>query len=207
MRTVAGMIAGLAAMLLAGPTHAFDSTYTKIDFDNGCTWAKPADDIEEQMGGSAVCRGLGGYDIHFSEFDLRQAVDFGPVDEAFFYPSGFAQFNRINDTVEWRLDNGKPFATILRWFIENPDPDTGDITERSTGQVLVISTVADPGAPPSRRRSCIAGYVDARENANANELARQVADTVARDFDCDDSLPEYHGKRGPLSGSPLSLAD
>ena len=108
-------------------------------------------------------------------------------------------FNQTNDTVEWRLSGGRPFATILRWFIENSNPDTGAPDEAHRGQVLVVSRVAQPG----EGGACVVGYVDALANPNANEMARNVADTLAADFTCMSDTPVYHGQRGPLAGDPV----
>ena len=141
--------------------------------------------------------------MFFAEGDLRQMVRFGHVSRDIGRWESFAQFNRINDTIEWRLENGKPFATILRWFIEGPDPETGEVTSASTGQVLVVSTVGTPNNPVS----CIVGYVDARANTNANELAREVADTITQNFECGVSSPRFHGNRGAWSGDPSILSE
>jgi hypothetical protein len=72
-----------------------------------------------------------------------------------------------------------------------------------TGQVLVISTVAQPANP----RSCPAGYVDARENSDANVIARRVADEIASSFRCGVDIPVFHGKKGALSGDAYQTAN
>ena len=68
-------------------------------------------------GGSAKCKGYKQFPIYFSEGDLRQTVRYGFVDPESKHWESFSEFNHINDTVEWRLADGRPFATILRWFI------------------------------------------------------------------------------------------
>ncbi len=110
----------------------------------------------------------------------------------------FGAFNSIGETIEWRLDGGTPFATILRWTLDNPGPDGSAPSPASRGQVLVISTIDDGTGKPS----CMAGLVDARANSNANELARQVADTVAVSFTCGTDTPAFHGKKGSLVSLP-----
>lgn len=177
---------------------ASDSTYTKLDLDQDCEFYS-----SHEQGGSAECTGYNEFPVFFAEGDLRQMVRFGHVARETQQWESFAQFNRINDTIEWRLEGGEPYATILRWFIEGADPETGEVTNASTGQVLVISTVGTSANPVS----CIAGYVDARANKDANVLARQVAGTNARDFECGIDLPDFHGKRGPWSGDPSILAN
>lgn len=172
----------------AGPARANESVYTDLDLDRCQTIAT------DEMGALMKCRGYKDYPIHFAEGDLRQSVLYGPVraeliEGAF---ESFAAFNHIHTKVEWRLDaSGRPFAAILRWFIENVG-DTGMPTKEAEGQVLVISRVAQP----QDGLSCVVGYVDALSNANANELARAVADREARDFACGVQEAMWFGKRG-----------
>ena len=52
------------------------------------------------------------------------------------------------------------------------------------------------------RQACVVGYVDALANRNANQLARDVADTEAADFICTKDQAVFHGRRGRLSGNP-----
>ncbi|MDQ0420649.1 hypothetical protein J2045_001673 [Peteryoungia aggregata LMG 23059] len=180
-----------AKITLAAPAQANDSAYTNLDLDNCQTIEADA------MGASMLCKGFKGLAVHFKEGDLRQSVLFGPVDrelrDAGF--ESFSAFNRVNDKIEWRLDDsGKPFAAILRWFIENPGPD-GSPGPESTGQVLVVSRIATPDYPGS----CFVGMVDAKATANANIVARQVADKVAAGFDCGMQPPLWYGNRGQLT--------
>lgn len=171
------------------------STYTKIDFQKTCTVLK---EIEEGGSITMLCAGLDEYDVHFAEGDLRHSVQFGHIDKnTRTIWQSFGQWNRIGDTVEWRIKQGKPIATVLRWFIENTD-DQGSADPARVGQVLVISRVGQA----NDRQACVAGYVDALANSGANELARHVADTIAPNFTCGTDKPEYHGKRGALSGNP-----
>lgn len=173
---------------LSVPALANESVYTDLNLDRCQTIA--ADD----MGASMKCKGYKNYPIYFSEGDLRQSVLYGPVraeliEGAF---ESFGAFNHVNTKVEWRLDaSGKPFAAILRWFIENVS-DTGMPTKAAEGQVLVVARVAQP----DDGLSCVVGYVDALSNSNANELARQVADSDARDFACGYQEGMWVGKRG-----------
>lgn len=91
-------------------------------------------------------------------------------------------FNTINDTIEWRLGtDGQPFAAILRWFTSFDDG--------REGQVLVVTRIAPDGV-------CHVAYVDARANPDANELARQAADTLTAGFDCDNGSAVVVGTPG-----------
>lgn len=182
------------------PATAAQSVYSKLDFDKGCQWEVPASEEEAGMGGSAVCSGYKDYPVYFTEGDLRQFVTYGFVDDPKKIVGGFAQWNSVHTTIEWRLEGGEPYATIHRWFLDNINPDTGAADQNLQGQVLVISSVGNPNNPPGQRNSCPVGYVDALANNNANVIARQVADGVAKGFDCNSGKPQFYGIRGPKSG-------
>lgn len=191
MKRIVTCLALAGPLWAAGETRANDSIYTDLVPDQCQTLAA------DEMGSSQRCTGLKGIPVYLKEGDLRQSVLFGPIDREL-VESGFESytaFNRVNDKIEWRRnDKGTAFATILRWFIEHPGPD-GASTPESTGQVLVISRVADA----SYTGSCFVGMVDAKANADANTLARQVADEQAATFDCGMQPPKWYGKRGTLT--------
>jgi hypothetical protein len=194
MRTVPLALATLVAygsVVLAGE---FSSTYTNIDFQKTC---KILEEIEEGESISMLCEGYQDYDIHFAEGDLRHAVRFGFLPDNDNVWQSFGQWNNIGETVEWRLHDTKPVASILRWFITNMD-DNGSTDPARRGQVLVISRVGQP----KDKQACIIGYVDALANKDANEVARKVADDLSKSFRCGTDTPRYHGTRGSLSGDP-----
>lgn len=182
---------------LAGPALANESVYTDLDLDRCQTIAA------DEMGAMMKCRGYKDYPIHFGEGDLRQSVLYGPVKDELIEGAfeSFGAFNHINTKVEWRLDaSGKPFAAILRWFIENVG-DTGMPTKEAEGQVLVVSRVAQR----EDGLSCVVGYVDALSNANANELARKIADGEAPDFACGVQEAMWEGRRGEKTSEPTHV--
>jgi hypothetical protein len=182
------------AVLLGGHAWAGESAYTKLDLDKDCVFHS-----SYEQGGSAYCQGYKGYPVHFSEGDLRQMVRFGHLAKLEGQWESFGNFNRINDTIEWRLKDAKPYAAILRWFLEVPD-DQGNFTPQSNGQVLVVSTVASHENPTS----CVVGYVDAKANKNANDLAREIADTLAPQFRCGSDTPRFSGVPGKFSDTASS---
>jgi len=169
------------------------SVYTRLDYDRGCQTLS-----QTEEGGSILlrCEGFQGYPVYYSEGDLRVTMKYGFVsDDSALAWESFSPWNSVNTTLEWRLDNGKPYATILRWFIDNVNPNTGSADEASRGQVLVVSTVARDGVSDS----CMVGLVDARSNPKANEIARNVADNVAKSFQCGRDSVRYYGKQGPYA--------
>lgn len=183
-------LACLLSAALSTTAFAAESAYTKTEFEKHCKVIE-----ETETGGvMAVCPGYIGYQIHFAEGDLRQSAFYGYVGQ--WHAAGafesFGSFNHAAPTVEWRIENGRPFATIRRWFVAMGEDAKGkplpDI------QVLVVSRVAqkDDG------EGCVVGYVEATANPNANELARKVADDEARDFACRYAEAMWRGKRSDV---------
>lgn len=183
----AGMPIVAAAFVLAvDPANAqgFESAYTTIDLAQ-CQ-QQPLDPEDPLDSGVWWCTGYGDMPVRVAEGDLRYLVSFGANAAA--EPAAgqtLPQFNRINQTLEWRLsvdpaDGGRrPVATILRYFTDN---ETG-----REGQVLVVTKLGGPG------QICHIGYVDALLTPDANVIARQVADTYAGIFMCGQHAPAYYG--------------
>ncbi len=174
----------------AAPVHAnpLKSLYTTLEL------AACNDGQQQARGHVRICAGIDGYPVRVADGEQRTFVSVG--DEASKHRAArqsLASFNSIFDgkharaTLEWRIvrQDGRPvpFATILRYFTW---------TGARRGEVLVVSRVASG-------QSCHVAYVDALANPDAIAIARQVADTVARKFDCK-SEPEIRGRRGT---SPL----
>lgn len=97
-------------------------------------------------------------------------------------------FNTINDTLEWRLRDGVPFATVLRWF---PSLDEASGVGRGTGSVLIVTQLMAGGG------TCHVAQIDAMANADANLMAREAAERLAGHFDCKNP-PAVLGKPGIL---------
>ena len=186
------LLAAPIALSYTNTSLAAESAYTKLDIQKDCVFIE-----EYEQGGTARCSGYKGYPVIFSEGDLRQMVQFGHIQTTGGQWESFGQFNRINDTIEWRLKDKVPYAAILRWFIENSNSD-GEFSKELEGQVLVVTKVGTYAKPGS----CVVGYVDARANKNANTLARNIADEMSHTFECKTDSPEFHGKRGKYSGDP-----
>jgi hypothetical protein len=139
--------------------------------------------------GSWLCPGYRGVSVWLHAEDQRMYVSFGP-NAAGERASGetIAHFNdAYKGRIEWRLErppSGKtrPFATILRW---NYMVDVDD--RQASGRMLVVTRLGPGGV-------CHVGYVDARANPNANGLARELADAMARAFKCGVDEPARVGK-------------
>jgi hypothetical protein len=178
----------LSLCLGASAAHAqsVTSAYTEIDVRKECRHREGA--VEEDYG-DWRCKGYAGVPIWFGAGDQRMYVSFGKkaADE----PAAGQTLGPFNDfykgTIEWRLEGGKPFATIMRWNYKTP----AEIDKNTVNGRALVVTRLPPGAV------CHVGYVDARANSDANELAREIADNHARNFVCGKDKPVVLGKAGP----------
>lgn len=180
-RWIAACGFGVALTSAVGPVAAQQivSSYTDLDLNVHCTVIQSDD-----FGSTWACPGLKGIPVMVAEGDLRMFVSYGltsTTEKA--AEQTLPPFNRLGDTIEWRVSNAeghfKPFATILRFFVQR---ESGE----AENEVLVVTKVA-PGA------TCHVAYVDAKANTNANTLAREVADASAPDFDCETDEVLYPG--------------
>ncbi len=103
-------------------------------------------------------------------------------------------------SIEWRMvrgpgRKGRPFATIMRWTtaVVADDPKVERGVHR--GEVLVVTRLGPGGV-------CHVGYVDGRQNPDANTLARAIADRHARAFRCGKDKPIMLGDKGPGFSEP-----
>jgi hypothetical protein len=183
----------VAALMIAAASAAFAQEIASVYSSTAPRNCKKIDAAKDGEGDWTVwlCAGIGGRVVLVSEDDLRMTVSIGrtraSATEEPASKQGFSPFNRIHDTLEWRMIKGAPFATIQRWFLSdsaNPDKDG-----RPTPVAMLVVTRLNP--------ACHIAYVDVIANAgtNANELARKAANEHARTFDCN-SPPMVIGKRG-----------
>jgi hypothetical protein len=189
----------VASACLAGffATPAVSQTvsrvYTQLDSDK-CRHSKGRD-VEDY--GSWRCAGHDGIGVYLSAGGQRMQVSFGR--NAAREPAASQTFPGFNSaykgTIEWRIETPpkrKPraFATILRWNVKL----AGDERD-TTGRVLVVTRLGPGGV-------CHVGYVDARANPNANELAVKLADERARGFKCGADKPTVAGQVSPGLSMP-----
>ena len=149
---------------------------------------------KEDGGGVRACKGPSGLAVVVSESDLRETVSVArSVKVAENEPaahSRFEPFSSTTHTIEWRTtDKSKrPFAMIQRWHLaDNNDKDKDD---RPIAKPLLVVTRLPPG------KACHVAYIDVKANPDANELARQAADDIARDFKCGADSPRVVGNSG-----------
>ena len=174
----------LTPLALAGKT--FESVYTDLTYEADAGAKATCKGIEaDEESGSVLfeCKGYGGIKVYVAESDLRTFVGYGWNGRGEIAASQtFPVFNQVGDKIEWRLKDGKPVATILRWKMQNED---------HKGEVLVVTQLEEGN-------QCWIARVSAGMNKNANELARQAADELAGTVSCDPgAMPKDYGAVDP----------
>ena len=174
--SIIGVLAVVLAVAVAPALGAgeISSVYTDLDLEK-CPVTKTFAD----SGGSVrTCDGYNGVPVQVAEDDLRYFVWFGKDDQTAARQT-LTHFNTIHSTLEWRVENhegvSQPFATILRYSWERGD-------NGPKGQTLVVTKLGADDA-------CHVAYVKADGNPKANETAREIADSRARNFDCKQDRP------------------
>lgn len=169
------ILLGLTFALMAGAAQAgtITSAYTDIDLEKTCkTIGKAAEG--EGTWVDMECAGYQDHKVYVFEDDLRQSINYGPKENEPAWES-FSAFNHTGGKIEWRLDDGAPFAAIHRWFVANSEG-------RPEIQVLIVEKVGQPDAPGG----CAVALVRADGNPQANDQAHKIADEKARAFKCGD---------------------
>lgn len=159
-----------ALLLPSVALAANTSAYTSFDLKKCKVLRAPVPDEED--GGSSLCKGYGKLKMYFSEGDLRTTIAFGtnPQDHCASGQS-FGHFNSVNAAIEWRLHNGKPLATIQRWYVAQGDDAPKD-------KDWLVVTKLEP--TNSCRMAVIEGALP-----QANAKAREVADQLSPTFKCE----------------------
>lgn len=178
---------------LAAAAHA-ENTSAYSDFDlKTCTQLTPTTSGDEGEGsGIFECKGHAGIPVYFAEGDLRSLVSFGRdgQDQCAFRQT-FGGFNSVGNKIEWRLKNGKPIATILRWTVSYDSEDSS-----KTKTWLVVTSLG-------RGNTCHVGYVEGAY-PNANAEARKLADGFAENFNCVTAKPIYLATAGVITDNIAS---
>lgn len=176
-------MAGLA--LLAGSAAArpvFDSAYSDLTFEAEAGADATCMEYESDPETGSVsfgCRGYGGIKVFLAESDLRTYVGYGwNAKGEIAFSQTFPMFNTVGGKVEWRLKDGEPVATILRYKMSS---------DGRQGEVLVVTQLQEGN-------QCWIARVSASKNKNANELAREAADALAGTVNCTpETEPEDFG--------------
>ncbi len=189
-----GKFAALIAVCLsatAATAGEITSVYSDLDLKKCKALELYADEGE---GGVWDCKGIAGFDVLYLEGDLRGYIAFGP--EARSQCSSaqtFGAFNSPGTKIEWRMENGRPIATILRWFTDN-----GSGEENAKQNWLVVSKL-------NGRDACRTALIDTKY-PDANTLARAKADGKAHTFNCEKDVPDVVSQRALAANEIMSGA-
>jgi hypothetical protein len=174
----------------AAPQPIAVSTYSSIAAAN--CWSEGPGRVEDSP--TRVCRGRATLVVLVSKDDKRETVSVGhnrveaanePAANTFFGP-----FNSALPAIEWRNAGNNPFAMIQRWRITDVVDQTRSKGGGPDAKPLLVVSRLPPGGV------CPVAYVDAQANSNADELAREAADRIARDFKCGTDQAEVLGTPG-----------
>lgn len=154
----------------------FASAYTDFALEN-CEVLE--ENREEGSSANYRCPGFGDARLFVQEGDGRFDLDAGIDDDGF---QTLSAFNDIGETIEWRLESGRPAAVIFRYL---------DATPQADGRtVIAIETVGGDTGP-----GCRVAHV-AGDTPSANNRARELADAaLAETFVCP-KTPELVGNAG-----------
>ena len=196
--SIANVMPGMAAaalisasLSLMAPANAqtFSSFYTSTA-SKDCRVAGAGNGVDDST--IRLCPGKAGLKVLVSEDDLRETVSVGRSRAAAAgepaAQNGFGPFNSTTTTIEWRALDGKPFAVIQRWHLD--DASDQDKNGRPVAKPMLVVTRLPPGPV------CHVAYVDVQANPHANGLARKAADEFARAFDCGKDEVKVIGESG-----------
>ena len=159
----------------------FSSAYTQVDLEQ-CTVTDS--ESEEGQWAQRHCPGYKGVRLFVDDGDGRFDVDAGSRNPMF---ETIGAFNDPPETVEWRLDNGVPFAVIYRLHDVSMESGSGGDSGRKRS-VLFVESIGKAGGPHGCTVAQIAG-----DTPEPNRRARELADTTARDFQCTETPPVIVG--------------
>jgi hypothetical protein len=181
MRSV---LAFCSLVLATAAQAANDSAYTDFDLKKCKALSVLTPEEEGSTSGDFECMGHANVPYYFVEGDLRSFLSFGKNgQEHCAYGQTFAGFNTSGDKIEWRLKDGEPIATILRWRVSYDPEDSTKL------QSWLVVTKIDSN------NSCHVGYVDG-SYPNANEEARKLADRLPSENACETFRPVFLIKPG-----------
>jgi hypothetical protein len=191
MKKLSMIFLGSLSVALSATAQAGTSQYSDFNVKK----CKQVGELnQEDGGGTWECPGIKGLKVIYSEGDLRGTMAFGEsADIQCASAQSFGHFNSPGDKIEWRLNDGKPYATILRWFTDNGEPD-------SKQNWLVVTKI-------NSDEVCRTAIIDT-QTPNANVVARQKADQSVS-FKCTKDLPELISAKSlkvdeVMSGVPCS---
>jgi hypothetical protein len=179
--TALGSVRLIVAVIVALPLvpaglsaqEPFASAYTRHDFER-CTRTGDDDPIMERR-----CVGHDGIVVHWTSEPDNSSASFGTEGAIGGEFDARFTFAVVGNVVEWRgpLEGGKvaPVAAIVRYQL------CRSVSGPCAPELVIYRLVG-------KRASCIAATVNGRR-PDANARAREIADSFARNFDCEKDKP------------------
>ncbi len=165
------------ALAMVGPAcaqpgeTANDSAYVRVFED--CSTRE----AEDEPVFFSDCAGYGDWTVHILAGEHGAAVAYsrrGLEAQWNENPPRVGVFQDLGEVMEWRLDgSGTEFATIYRSVFSGFEPGQG-------GQYLTVSALR----PEGETGACHVAYVEAAQQPQANQIARDAADYLAPDWQC-----------------------
>jgi hypothetical protein len=191
-----GKFAALIVLCLsatAASAGEITSVYSDLDL-KACKALELYNGQDNGEGGVWECKGIEGFDVLYLEGDLRGYVAFGPEARSQCTSAQtFGAFNSPGPKIEWRMENGKPIATILRWFTDN---GSGEANAKQNW--LAVTKL-------NGRDACRVALIDTKY-PDANSIARAKADGKAHTFNCEKDVPDVVSQRALAANEIMSGA-
>ena len=142
----------------------YESRYTTLDEKQCITLYQEQESIVQE------CPGFGGYQLHASEFDLRQSITLLKDGREFplqYWDTVSPAFSTLGKKAEWRFIkiNKKPIPIAL---ITRLNVVTGEEADETTSW-LVVSKLTD-------KQVCVVGKIPPQRDGSQNGKARDMAD-------------------------------
>jgi hypothetical protein len=183
------IVLGLSAS--AAAAGEITSVYSDLDLKK-CEALELYNGEGNGEGGVWQCKGIAGFDVLYLEGDLRGFIAFGPEARSQCTSAQtFGAFNSPGPRIEWRMENGKPIATILRWFTDN---GSGEANAKQNW--LAVTKL-------NGRDACRTALIDTKY-PEANSIARAKADGPSRGFNCEKDMPEVVSQRAIAASEVMS---
>jgi len=197
---------GAVALAMLATSSAVAETIESVTTAFNPNKCEHQEGTEPEDAGVWRCKGYRGIAVVMAIGDARLYFSYGP--RAAREPAiseTLAALNGNGDRIEWRIarERGgrrRPFATIMRWTTTVVTDDPGAENGVFRGEVLVVTRLGPGGV-------CHVGYVDGRQNPDADELARRIADQHARTFRCGKDKPLVLGDKGPGFSGPYGESE
>jgi hypothetical protein len=164
--TGASLASPFGADALSSPPR-FSSVYTNLK-KCGSGLTRKQEKEAEALGQDVPtkCKGYGGYDVDISYSACASTIRLEKGETNMVLATQGVDWKQ--NTMEWRMADGKPFAIILRVYDYGGSPECGSNGGKISGSSLIVKGLAG--------YERIDGSVDVKSTPNANARAREIAD-------------------------------